>query len=105
MYHKNLLRVHDDIDHSYCGCLLSYTLTRATHSYVLLNAVIAIIIGQVQLLIKVTATLCRSILLCFDALSWLAMDHGTQQRRSCLPLHLFTLSKLYHLFTLLEQCQ
>ena len=44
-----------------------------------------------------------STLLCFDALSWLTMDHSTQQRRTCLPIHLFILSKLYHLFSTLEQ--
>ncbi len=44
-----------------------------------------------------------STLLCFDALSWLTTDHSTRQRRTCLPIHLFILSKLYHLFSTLDQ--
>jgi hypothetical protein len=43
-----------------------------------------------------------SVLLCFNALSWLTIDHSTSQRRSCLPLHLQTLAHLHRLFSLLE---
>ena len=44
----------------------------------------------------------RSTLLCFDALSWLTMDHITRQRRTCLPVHLYVLAKLYKMFSLLN---
>eukprot|EP00731_Ephydatia_muelleri_P022484 Em0015g67a len=44
-----------------------------------------------------------STLVSFDALSWLTVDQITEQRRSCLPIHLFILSKMHHLFGVLDQ--
>lgn len=44
-----------------------------------------------------------STLVCLDALSWLTVDQITEQRRSCLPIHLFILSKMHHLFGVLDQ--
>ena len=43
-----------------------------------------------------------SVLLCFNALSWLTIDQWSCQRRTCLPLHLHTLAHLHRLFSLLE---
>ena len=44
-----------------------------------------------------------STLVSFDALSWLTVDQITEQRRSCLPIHLFILSKMHYLFGALDQ--
>lgn len=77
----------------------------STPGYVLFNAHRACHLANcVTLYTSCTPPLLNSsTLLCFDALSWLTMDHSTRQRRTCLPIHLFILSKLYHLFSTLEQ--
>lgn len=41
---------------------------------------------------------CRHVLESYHRLSWLLIDAKTNERASCLPIHLETLLRLYHAF-------
>jgi len=44
---------------------------------------------------------CRFVLEGYNALSWLALDHDTKDRLSCLPVHVQVLMQLYHTYSAL----
>ncbi|XP_028172834.1 mediator of RNA polymerase II transcription subunit 13-like [Ostrinia furnacalis] len=45
---------------------------------------------------QTTTDVLRYVLEGYNALSWLALDGSTHDRRSCLPLHVQVLMQLYH---------
>jgi mediator of RNA polymerase II transcription subunit 13 len=45
--------------------------------------------------------ICRYVLEGYNALSWLALDHDTKDRLSCLPVHVQVLMQLYHTYSAL----
>ena len=47
-------------------------------------------------MVKLTVLLCRFVLEGYNSLSWLALDPVTQDRNSCLPIHVQALTQLYH---------
>lgn len=46
---------------------------------------------------QLTADVLRYVLEGYNVLSWLAMDSNTQDRLSCLPIHVQVLMQLYHM--------
>ena len=47
-------------------------------------------------MVKLTVLLYRFVLEGYNSLSWLALDPVTQDRNSCLPIHVQALTQLYH---------
>ena len=45
---------------------------------------------------RVDSLHCRFVLEGYNSLSWLALDPVTQDRNSCLPIHVQALTQLYH---------